>query len=73
MVFVSGNHLFNQDNVEFFVDDNVIKNVGNLEGVIKTTSSTVVNRDRKVKFPSGFACSLGKSTKKSKKFVLGGL
>ncbi len=43
MVFVSRTQLLDQDNVEFIVDDNVVKNIGHFEGVIETTGSTVVN------------------------------
>ncbi len=71
--FCKQNTILNQDNVEFIVYDNVIKNVGNFEGVSETTGSTVVNGDRKFEFSCGLACSSGKSTKKSNRFVIRGV
>ncbi len=38
--------MFGGDDVEFIVDDYVIKNVGNFEGEFKTANSAVVDRDK---------------------------
>ncbi len=63
--------MFDQDNVEFIVDDNVIKKIGNFQGVIKSTHSTVVDGDGKFSFPSELSPRSDRSTKKSNWFVIG--
>ncbi len=65
--------MLDRDNVEFIVYDNVVKNVGNFEGVIETTGSTIIDGERKSEFPCGLACSLGKSIKESDQFVIRGV
>ncbi len=64
MNFVSGTQLFNRNIVEFVDYDDAMKHVGNYEGVIKTTSSTNIDGDRKFDFLCRLACSTGKITKK---------
>ncbi len=68
--FASGTQLFDQDNIKLIFNDNVVKNVSDINGVIKTTGTTVIDRGRKFLFPRGLACSSGKSTKKSNRFVV---
>ena len=52
--------------------EQVVKHIGNFEGVIKTTSSTLINRDGKFDFPIGLACSSGKSSKEVNQFMFRG-
>ncbi len=58
--------------VEHTINYNVVKHIGNFKGVIKTTGSTIVNRDRKFDFPSQLDCSPGKSSKEVNQFVFEG-
>ncbi len=51
-------------------NDHVFKLVSNLESVIKASSSTIIDRDRKLHFVGGLACSSGDNTKKVDQFVV---
>ncbi len=71
MVLVSGAQLVNRDVIKIVINNNVAKLVGNFEGVIKTSSSTVVDGDREFDFTSGSAHISSNSTKKDDWFVAG--
>ncbi len=62
IVLVSRAQLLNGEIVDGDINDNVVKHVGDFKSVIKTTSSTAINGDRNFDFPSGLACSSGKSS-----------
>ncbi len=72
MVLISREKLLNGEIVGFIINEDGVKHVGNFEGVIKTTSSTIVNGDGKFDFLSVFACSSGESSKKVNQFVIRG-
>ncbi len=53
MVLLGQAQLFGGEVVDIVVDDHVVKPVGKLEGVIKATGSTVIERDRQLDFMDG--------------------
>ncbi len=63
MVLVSGAQLVNRYVIKIVINNDVIKIVGNFEGVIETYGYTVVDRNRQFVFMGGSGCSSGNSTK----------
>ncbi len=60
-------------NCKVVIDDHIIKVVGNLEGITKTTGSTVIERDCEHDFTGVHACSSGVSCKNNDQFVVVGV
>ncbi len=52
--------------------DNIVKNIGNIKGIMKTSFSTIVGWDRYFDITWSFACMTDKSPKDSDCFVVGG-
>ncbi len=67
---IIGAQLANRQVIDIVIDNNVVKLVGNFEGVIETSSYTIVDRNRQFDFTGGFACSSSDSTKKIDQFVV---
>ncbi len=63
MVLVSQAQLFEGEVVDVVVNNNIIKVIGNLEGIIKTSGSNIIDRDRHLDFTGGLACNSGDSSK----------
>ncbi len=72
MVLVSQAQLFEGAVMDIVVDNNIIKVVGNLKGVIKISFATIINRDQQINFMGGFAYSSGDSSKMVDQFVVWG-
>ncbi len=66
MVLVSTAQFFNRDVKKIVINNDVVKLIGNFEGVIKTSISTIIDRDF-----VGPGCSSSNSTKKDDRIVVG--
>ncbi len=75
LCLVGVNELFHAESGGFIVSDNIVKNSGNFEGIVKTTFSTVVDGDGKLDITriimGGSACTSNKSSKKRDCFIRG--
>ncbi len=71
MVLKSRAQLVNRYVIKNVINNDVINLVGNFEGVIKTSGSTLIDKDGQFDFVGGSACSSGNSTKKNDQFVVG--
>ncbi len=71
MVLKSRAQSVNRYVIKNVINNDVINLVGNFEGVIKTSGSTLIDRDGQFDFVGGSACSSGNSTKKDDQFVVG--
>ncbi len=72
MILTSGAKLVNGEDTSFVVGDNVVKNVSNFEGIIKASSSIIMNRDGYYDFSRVSAHRSDKSSKESDQFVVRG-
>ncbi len=70
MVLVSLAQLLKGEVVEVVDDNHVVKPIGNLEGVIKASSSTILNGNGQPDFMCWLACISSNSPKKVDQIVV---